>query len=317
MARVRKKAERQGSAERASAAHGHARTATMPRVRLWPALALVIATGLAYSPAVNAPFQFDDIESIATNATIRRLWPPSVPLHPPAGVAVSGRPVVNYSLALNYALNAQVGVDQRPDPDGPYKTFGFHLANLAVHLLCGFLLFGIVRRTLRSPRLGAPWRADADPIAWIVTSLWLLHPIQAEAVNYLIQRTELLVSAFYLGTLYAAIRAWDAATPRSRARWYAVAIIACLLGMGSKEVMVTAPLMVLLYDRTFRSSSWRDALGAATGRRWFYVLLTSTMGVSLWSILSGSRADTVGFPLACRGIGTSTARRGRSRTTSS
>lgn len=269
----------------------------MPRVSLWPAMALVLATALAYSPAFTAPFQFDDIESIATNVTIRRLWPPSAPLHPPAGVAVSGRPVVNYSLALNYALNEQIGIDQRPDPNGPYKTLGFHLTNIVVHLTCGCLVFGILRRTLRSPRLGAQWPAAADPVAWIVTSLWLLHPIQAEAVNYLIQRTELLVSAFYLGTLYSSIRAWDAPTPHARARWYGVAIIACLLGMGSKEVMATAPLMVLLYDRTFRSSSWRSVFGADSGRAWFYLLLAGTAGVSLWSILSGSRADTVGFRL--------------------
>ena len=297
MSRGRKAGEPSRKNRRANSAPGRSRTAAMPRVNLWPAIALVIVTGLAYSPALRAPFQFDDIESIATNATIRRLWPPSVPLHPPEGVAVSGRPVVNLSFALNYALNELVGIDQRPDPNGPYKTLGFHLANLVVHLACGFLLFGILRRTLRSRRLGEQWSATADAVAWIVTSLWLLHPIQAEAVNYITQRTELLVSAFYLGTLYSAIRAWDAPTPRARTRWYAVAVSACLLGMGSKEVMVTAPLMVLLYDRTFRSSSWREVFGAADGRRWFYLLLAATAGVPLWSTLSGSRADTVGFRL--------------------
>ncbi len=204
---------------------------------------------------------------------------------------------MNYSFALNYALNEQLGVDQRPDPDGPYKTLGFHLTNLALHLACGFLLFGMLRRTLRSPRLGAEWATIADPFAWVVSSVWLLHPIQAEAVNYLTQRTELMVSLFYLGTIYAAIRAWEAPTPRVRTRWYAIAVLACLLGMGSKEVMLTAPIMVLLYDRTFFSSSWRGAFSAGTGHRWFYVLLAGTAAVAAWSILSGSRADTVGFRL--------------------
>ncbi len=261
------------------------------------AIALVIITCLAYSPALRAPFQFDDLESISGNITIRSLWPPSVPLHPPPGIAVSGRPVVNYSLALNYALNERLGVDQRPDPDGANKTLGYRIVNLLLHLASGALLFGILRRTLRTERLAKQWSAHADPVAAIVTALWLLHPIQTEAVNYVVQRTELMVSACYLGTLYAAIRAWDASSARAMFGWSAAAIAACLLGMGSKEVMITAPLMVPLYDRAFRAESWSATLGARRGRAWFYLLLAAT---SVWSfslILAGSRHETVGFSL--------------------
>ncbi len=56
--------------------------------------------------------------------------------------------MVNYSLALTYAINEALGVDQRPDPYGPNKTVGYHVVNLLLHLGCGLLLFGIIRRTV-------------------------------------------------------------------------------------------------------------------------------------------------------------------------
>ena len=78
------------------------------------AVALVMSV-LAYSPGLSTPFSFDDDLSIQKNSTIRTL-DPSVALRPPGGDhAVSGRPLVNYSFALNYALNASLGIDQRAD----------------------------------------------------------------------------------------------------------------------------------------------------------------------------------------------------------
>src|SRR5713101_2494123 len=125
-------------------------------------IALVIATLLAYSAALEAPFQFDDFSSIPENATIARLWPPSVALRPPPQIAVSGRPVVNYSLAFNHAANDWLGVDQRPDPDGRHKTVGYHVVSIALHVACGLLLFGILRRTLRRQTLDESLASSAE-----------------------------------------------------------------------------------------------------------------------------------------------------------
>ena len=169
--------------------------ATAARPGRWAiAIGLAVAVAVAFSPALRAPFIYDDLESIAGNVTIRRLWPLTVPLTPPADVATTGRPVANLSLALNYAANAVAGVDQAPGASDPNQTTGYHFANLLLHLLAGALLFGVVRRTMQAPRLGERWRAIADPVATAVTAVWLLHPLQTEAVLYLTQRTELLVS---------------------------------------------------------------------------------------------------------------------------
>ena len=263
----------------------------------FPAVALgaaVLVTLLAFAPALTAPLLFDDTTSVDHNATITQLWPPSVALHPLAESPTAGRPVANYSLAINYALNRALGVDQSRDPGGPDKTISYHVLNLLIHVASGLLLFGIVRRTLRSPRFGERWQERADALALFVAAIWLLHPLQTEAVDYITQRTEVLVSLCYLATLYCSIRAWDAAAA-IRMRWYAAAVAACILGMGSKEVMVSAPLMVVLYDRAFRLSSWRDiATGAMRERRWFYAALWATL-LLLAALLSATPRTTAGL----------------------
>ena len=84
---------------------------------------LVVAAGLlAYHNSFTGPFIFDDVPSIQENATIRHLWPiwPVLSQPPPAGVG--GRPIVNVSLAINYALGAT-------------SVQGYHALNLAIHIL--------------------------------------------------------------------------------------------------------------------------------------------------------------------------------------
>ncbi len=263
--------------------------------RRWVPIALAIMTVVVYAAAIRAPYEFDDIASIPANASIRSLSP-SIALDPPTNTSVTGRPVVNYSLALNYAINEALGVDQRPDPYGPNKTVGYHVVNLLLHLGCGLLLFGIIRRTVKYGVRASGWTVDGDLLAGIVAALWLVHPIQSEAVDYLVQRTELLVSACYLGALYAAIRAWDASTRRATIAWRVAAVVVCMLGMGSKEVMVTAPIILLLYDRAFRLESWKDLLHGGA-RTVFYAAILATTAVSVALIAGNARSGTVGYGL--------------------
>jgi tetratricopeptide (TPR) repeat protein len=258
--------------------------------RSWAVAMAIVAAAVAFGGALRGPFQFDDVAAIVRNPTIDQLSPIGVPLDPPSRTAVSGRPLVNYTLAISKAVNRALGIEPSPLGLPSSEAAGFRVANIIIHLLCGLLLFGIIRRSVRSPRIAKDWSGDADPLAGVVAMLWLVHPLNTEAVDYVIQRTELLVSLFYCLTLYAAIRSWDARKPRL---WYAASITACLLGMWSKEVMVSAPLAVLLYDRAFRSDSWRDLFRSS--RRWYYIALLATLSPLAITVASGARADSVGF----------------------
>ena len=200
----------------------------------------------------------------------------------------AGRPLVTATLAANYDINRLFDVDQREDPDGPDKTIGYRLFNLVVHLLTGALIFLVLRRGMRERAVPSDWRVIADPIAAIVTMLWLLHPIQSEVINYVVQRSEALASFFYLATLYASQRAWDA-KPSSMVRWYVVSVLACTLGMLSKEVVISAPLAVMLYDRAFRLSSWRALLRPGNGRGFLYGTLWIACCATFFFVAFGAR----------------------------
>ena len=206
---------------------------------------LIIAAGLwAYHNGLQGPFILDDVESVAENPHIRHLWPVWEALTPPKGGAtVAGRPIVNLSLAINYAVNG-------------LQVAGYHAVNLAIHIAAGLVLFGVVRRTLLQPPLRPRFGQAAVPLALIVAVVWVVHPLQTESVTYIAQRAESIMGLFYLLTLYCVIRGAESDSPKL---WYSLSVGSCLLGMASKEVMASAPLIVLLYDRAFIVGSFRKA----------------------------------------------------------
>ena len=265
---------------------------SLPRVRLLIPLVLIAATTLAYIPALSAPFVMDDVLGISANPSIRRLVPPNSAFTPPPNLPVSGRPVVNVTLAVNYAINAALGVDQTRA--GTRQAIGYRLFNLLFHLVTGALLFGVLRRAIRERSVPDDWKPLADSIAGMVCALWLLHPIQSEVINYIVQRTEALASLFYVLTVYCSIRAWDA-PDETRSRWYTAAVLACVLGVGSKEIAITTPLAVILYDRAFRLDSWGALRSAPGGRTRFYLAL-SVASIASYALFSlGGRGDSAGF----------------------
>jgi len=243
------------------------------------AVVLVVAGVLAYATSFSNPFLYDDLNAVEKNQQIRTLSPLSVPLTPPRDTPVAGRPLVNLSLAANYAY-------------GGLDVTSYHVTNLALHLLVALTLFGIIRRTLL---LGRPeglqlreLSQHADAIALGCALVWVLHPLNTEVVNYVVQRTESMMALCYLLTLYCAIRAH--AHPE-RWPWRIAAIVVCAAGMASKESMVTAPLMVLVYDRIFLYPSLRDALRE---RGAFYGGLVATWLV-LAALMLGQPRTSVGF----------------------
>jgi tetratricopeptide (TPR) repeat protein len=250
-----------------------------PFRRAIPALVIVLAGLLVYWNGLSSPFLFDDRNSIVENSRIRTLWPLSIPLSPPRDTPVAGRPVVNLSFALNYAI-------------GGLEVGGYHLFNLAVHLLAALTVFGVVRRTLLLPRLADRFGGASTSIASACALVWMLHPLQTEAVNYLSHRTESMMGLFYLVTLYCSIRAAETGGRRRGAeKWRLGAIAACATGMACKESMVTAPLMVALYDRIFLFDSLKASLRA---RRGLYAALAATWLV-LAALMASRPRTSVGF----------------------
>lgn len=212
------------------------------------------------------------------NRSIRDLRDWAAVLSPPIDAGVGGRPFANLTYALNYAVHE-------------YRPGGYHAVAVALHGAATLLLFGLVRRTL-APGPGATGTAAAAAL------LWALHPVHPNVVNYVAQRTEGLMAVLYLLTLYAFARAVTTADgaetggARPDRRWSAVAVVACALGMATKEGMVTAPAIALLYDRTFVSGSFHRALR----RHWpVHAGLAATWLLLGWLMLTSK--------LSARGVG--------------
>jgi tetratricopeptide (TPR) repeat protein len=265
----------------------------------WLAAGLIVLAALAaYRGSFSGPLVYDDIASIAENPSIRHLSTAAL-MPPRGGLTVSGRPVLNLSFALNYALSG-TGV------------WSYHVANFFIHVLAGLALFGVVRRTLelkgerrKAEGEGTETVSDATLLAFAIALLWTVHPLQTESVMYLAQRAESLMGLFYLLTLYCFIRSVESERDEGRRPyspfafrlppfWAGLAVVACLLGMGTKEVMVSAPLIVFLHDRTFLAGTFREAWRR---RRPLYVGLAATwlpLGLLVAST-GGNRGGTTGL----------------------
>lgn len=219
----------------------------MTKSSVLAALLIVAAVLLAWSNSLSAPFHLDDYGSILDNASIRRLWPPDW-LRPPAtsGETVSGRPVLNFTFAVNHAI-------------GGLNVRSYHGLNLLIHAAAALALWELLRRT---PAIGGAG------VAFATALFWALHPVHTAAVTYLVQRAESLAGLFGLLTLYCFVRGAEQGSGprkepvkgRSYSRtWFALALVSCLLGMGTKETVAVVPLIVLLYDRAFLAGSFRAA----------------------------------------------------------
>ena len=247
------------------------------RWRILLAVGIIVVAGLlAYHNSFGGPFIFDGETAIAQNPQIRQLWPIWEVFQAQPGATVAGRPVLSLSLALNYQVSG-------------LEVWSYHAVNLAIHILAALTLFGIIRRTLLCEKLRARFGQASFSLALICALIWLLHPLQTGSVTYIVQRAESLMGLFYLLSLYCAIRGFSST---KRPRWYIFAILACALGMGTKEVVATAPFVVWLYDRIFVSRSFKEALT----RRWgLYGGLAGTWVIFGVLAFTSPRGESVSF----------------------
>jgi len=247
---------------------------------------ILAAAGLAaYSNSLANPFLFDDLPLIRDNPDLQQNWQPWRIIFTPT---YRSRPVVGVTVGLNYAL-------------GGFDVRGYHAVNLAIHILAALALFGVVRRTLRGMNARSDLAGAADWIALASALIWVVHPLQTQAVTYLIQRCEALMGLFYLLALYAVIRAASSSRP---AWWCAAAVAACALGMETKQVMLTAPFVALLYDRTFLAGSLREALRrrwrlyAAMAGTWLLLVHTFFLPIILELFIPALRSGQFQFAIA-------------------
>jgi protein O-mannosyl-transferase len=224
---------------------------------------------IAYSNTFKADFHFDDNPSIVENIGIKRFtWESFV------GCFAGTRPIINLSIFLNYQLSG-------------LNVVGWHIVNISFHILNSFFVYLLILQTLKLSALVDRYGYRATRMALFGALLFALHPIQTESVTYIISRTELIATFFYLATFLLFIKG----TTRKQFAYYIGAFLTATLAMGSKEWSVTLPVMLFLYDFLFLSdSSFKTALTRLNA----HFLIAVSWGVLIYT-MSTTKMSGAGF----------------------
>ena len=179
-----------------------------------------------YWNSLGNAFHYDDIHSIVDNPSIRSLDnTPSYFKYISTFSADVDRGMYRPLLLVSYALNHALG---------EYDVQGYRLLNILLHGVNACLVAWLTRQL-------CPRRREAALIAGL---LFAVHPLATEPVNYISSRSESLAAMLYLLTMTLFFRARERHPPvHPYGAW-----VAFELGLLTKMTVVTAPLVLLLYE---------------------------------------------------------------------
>lgn len=209
----------------------------------FPLVLMTLAVIMGYAHTLDVPFYMDDYPSIVNNPAIsslgdmERIWR-FAPLR-----------VVGYlTLALNYHWHQ-------------FQVAGFHVMNIVIHLLTGMAVFWFGRMLVRTPLLTdrfSPYGRRWFPF-W-AAMIFLLHPLQTQAVTYTIQRLASLAALFYISALACYLQGRRVQGNRgAMLGWYAATAGCLVLAMLTKQNTVTLPLALLAVTVLFFPGSLKQA----------------------------------------------------------
>jgi hypothetical protein len=208
---------------------------------LFAVFVIFLLGAATYSNALDGPFVFDSRVNIVENPYMSISELDYEQLYG-AGFKspVASRPVANVSFALNYYF-------------GGYEPAGYHLVNLGIHVVNGILVYCLALITFGqlSGLTNAGSLQSAGPsVAWkslAAAGVFTVHPIQTQAVTYVVQRMTTMAVMFYLLSMLLYIYGLRSNTRPKRWSLWTACLASWTMALGSKEVAATFPLMVLLY----------------------------------------------------------------------
>ncbi|OGT98065.1 MAG: hypothetical protein A2X80_08910 [Geobacteraceae bacterium GWB2_52_12] len=220
-------------------------------------LLIVMMALVAYANTFSVPFIFDDETSIVRNEVIHNL--DNFLTNRSGYDSMPNRYVAYLSFALNYYV-------------GGMNVVGYHVVNLVIHIANGLLVYALVGLTLRTPFFVRGSDSDTlrsyDPthrsslamhhfLPLFAALLFICHPIQTQAVTYIVQRITSLATLFFLASLVLHVR-WrlaresgDFLLSRQVLPFWLLSLVSAILAMKTKEIAFTLPPAVLLYEFCF------------------------------------------------------------------
>ena len=215
-----------------------------------PYLLVAVFAWVGYFNSLDVPFTFDDESNIGKNQSvlITDLSPGSLAQAAFGSSHPTPRPVAYLTFGLNHYF-------------GQLDVVGYHIVNIVIHTINGWLVFVLalhlcpllIRRTKEAPR------SVHVLFALAVALIFISHPVQTQAVTYIVQRMTSLCTLFYLAGLLCYIRGRciEASVIRLRAVWWSLAFVCWVLAIGTKQFAVTLPLAIMLYEWVARGEQFK------------------------------------------------------------
>jgi hypothetical protein len=271
--------------------NGSSKSPIQPPPNRWAWIVLGVAalaiTVMAYLPSLKAGFYFDDLNNIVELPAIHWNEVSLEGLRQVASAAhLPDRVVANVTFALNHVF-------------GGLDPTGYHVVNLLIHLMVGVALMWVCfEYTIANNRnrIGASNTAICSVAA---ATLFLVHPLNTQAVTYIVQRMASMAALFVLVSFGCYLHARRAASSRRRVVFLLLALLAWVLGILSKETAVVLPAVVLAYELVFHGKEWRGRAASALAdpRRRFVAIGLFAAGVAGGILLVGLYIDYSTFSI--------------------
>lgn len=207
-------------------------------------LILIVAGFIIYSNTLNVPFYFDDYDSIIDNPAIKNL---NSFFHYNGIYDLMHTRFFSY---LTFALNFHFS---------GLNVTGYHITNILIHLCSSLFVLLLVKEILNSSAIKDEFTGkEKFFIAALSASIFLFHPVQTQAVTYLVQRMSSLAALFYIASIYFYLRGRNLYNAESSNSvkikslfHFILAVISFFLSLFSKEIAATIPLAIILTELLF------------------------------------------------------------------
>jgi hypothetical protein len=241
-------------------------------IRHIAALVLIAGVALAaYSNTFSVPFQFDDRPNIVNNPDVQikvLTWDRLEQL-----VKNTYKETIRVFSFMTLALNYYFGA---------FDVFGYHGVNLLIHIASGIFLYVFLLLTFNLPFLRKEYGLFSYRAALFASLIFIAHPVQTQAVTYIVQRMASMAGMFYLLSMVLYVKG-RLSTGRTRLFYFIGLALSYLLGVFTKENVAILPLFVALYEVYFfqkldlTPKTKKIVLGLASG-----LLLLAAFGFVLW-----------------------------------
>ena len=233
-----------------------------PAVQL---LVVIVLAVLSYSNTFDVPFQMDDVGNIVRNPAIKNLGNflqiDGIALSSPTDVFDKSLFKMRYIGYLTFALNYAVhGLD----------AWGYHFVNLLIHLTTSLLLYILVLLTFKTSRFLSVHGEQQEPvnsrnvIAFFTALIFAVHPVQTQAVTYIVQRFASLATMLWMLSLvsYIMVRlsSVTATGVIKRSSWYVLSLVSAILAMKTKEFAMLLPVIIVIYEFMFLDGGLKKRL---------------------------------------------------------